>query len=108
MIKVTSRIWILGIVLAISIISIINTTSGNKLLILLLIIGCFAAPSFTKTNKAAVTIILLFLATGSFLIFSSLETGILVKSIEKDSELFNQGLRQGDIITTLNGEGFKK
>ena len=104
MIKVTSRIWILGIVLAISIISIINTTSGNKLLILLLIIGCFAAPSFTKTNKAAVTIILLFLATGSFLIFSSLETGILVKSIEKDSELFNQGLRQGDIITALNGE----
>ena len=51
MIKVTPRIWILGIVLAISIISIINTTSGNKLLILLLIIGCFAAPSFTKTNK---------------------------------------------------------
>jgi preprotein translocase subunit SecD len=37
-----------------------------------------------------------------------MEKGVLVKSIEKNSSLFNEGLRQGDIIIKINGEEIKE
>lgn len=34
----------------------------------------------------------------------SFESGVLVKSIDRNSELFTQGIRQGDIIKEINGQ----
>jgi len=33
-----------------------------------------------------------------------LDSGVLVKSVEKDSSIFEAGLRQGDVITSMNGK----
>ncbi len=35
------------------------------------------------------------------------ETGAVVKSVDKNSEFFTQGLRAGEIVKTVNGEGIK-
>lgn len=37
----------------------------------------------------------------------SFETGVLVKSVEKNSTLFNDGLRAGEVIVSINGQTVK-
>jgi len=37
----------------------------------------------------------------------NLESGVLIKSVERNSTLFNEGLRQGEIIKSINGDEIK-
>jgi preprotein translocase subunit SecD len=100
--KLTMRMWILGFALAISIISIINAEGSTRFLIFLLLIGILFVLTLIKSNSAKVFIILIFIATTAFLIVSSFETGVVINSVEQDSQAFSQGIRQGQVITSVN------
>lgn len=102
--RLSWRIWVLAITLAISIISIINVQASTKLLIFVLIIGVLFILTFIKSKTGQIFIILIFLTTAVFLIYNSVEEGVLIKSVEKNSLAFEQGLREGQIIRSLNGQ----
>ncbi len=102
--KLTWRIWILGISLALSIISIISGEAYIKLLIFSLLIGILLSMTFVKRKAGRVLIITIFLLTTIFLIYNAIETGVVIKSVDKDSQAFEQGLRPGQIIKSINGQ----
>lgn len=102
--KLTGRIWILATALAFSLISIIHAEAYTKLLIFVLVLGVFYSPRFTKSKAGKLIIVLIFIATIAFLINSSIEEGAQISSINPESESYVQGLRQGEIITQLNGD----
>ena len=102
--KFTLRIWILGLALALSIISILNSEGYVRLLVFALIFGIFLVLTFIKSKTGRVFITIVFLITAAFLIYNSVDQGVTVKSIEQDSLAFQQGIRQGDVIKSINGE----
>lgn len=100
--RMTWRMWVLGIALALSIVSIISATSTMKLTLFILLIGILLVPYFVKSNMGRVIIIAVFICTAVFLVYSSIQTGVVVKSIDSNSDAFNAGLKQGDIIKSIN------
>jgi len=102
--KLTWRMWLLGIVLAFSIISILSGEAFTKLLVFLLLVGIMLVLTYIKSRAGRFLIIIIFLLTAIFLIYNSIETGVLIKSVDQDSKAFSQGLRQGQIITAINGQ----
>ncbi|MCH7567796.1 MAG: hypothetical protein IIA87_00050 [Nanoarchaeota archaeon] len=105
--KLTWRIWVLGIALAISLISILNSEPYVRLLIFSLIIGILLIFTFVKSKAGIVFITIVFLLTAGFLVFNSIESGVLVKTVDQDSQAFEQGLREGEIIKAVNGKEVK-
>ncbi|MDP3881896.1 MAG: hypothetical protein Q8Q31_03380 [Nanoarchaeota archaeon] len=100
--KLTWRIWILGIALILSILTIVNINASMKLVLLILLVGAlFALHRFGKAKGVLIFLGLLMLS--AILIFYSFESGVVIKSLDKDSDFFSQGLRNGEIIKSLNG-----
>ena len=56
------------------------------------------------TFRIWLLIIVLFLALLAISPWGYFEKGVVIKSVEQNSTAFNEGLRQGMIITSLNGE----
>ena len=102
--KFSLRIWILWFFLVFSLISIVSGESSAKFLVFLLLIGAMFVLNTVKSKKGALFIASIFIIIASILIFSAADTGVLIKSVEKDSESFKQGLREGQIITAINGQ----
>ena len=102
--RLTWRIWVLGIVLAISIISIISGDAQIRLLIFALLIGILLVLTFIKSKSGRYLLVLIFIVTAAFLIYSSVSAGVIVKSVDQDSLAFEQGIRQGQTIIEINGE----
>lgn len=98
----TWRMWVLGIVLAFSVSLILTGDSSTKLTIFALLIGILVALTFIKSNPGKIFVSLLFLAVAIFLVFNSFESGVLINSVDADSEASAQGLRQGQIIKSIN------
>jgi len=102
--KLTWRIWILGLALAISVISIIRAEATTKLLIFLLLAGIMLILTFIKSKAGKIFTIIVFLAVAVFLIYNSIETGVIIKTIDGDSAAFQAGLQHGQIITAINDQ----
>ena len=102
--KFSIRLWILWFFIIISVISIINISASQKLLIFVLLMGGFIFVSFISSTKKSILTLILVIAVASWLAISSIESGITVASIEQTDKLFEQGLRQGEIITAVNGQ----
>ena len=102
--KITWRLWVLGIALALSVISIISAGAGIKLVIFVLLVGILVVPYFVKSKIGIVFIIIIFLLTAGFLAYSSIQQGVIVKSVEANSDAANAGLKQGSIIKSVNGQ----
>ncbi len=102
--KFSIRFWILWFFLIISAISIINISSSQKFLIFLLLIGGLIAVSFINSSRNSILALTLILVIATWLAIASIESGILVASIEQSDPLFEQGLRQGEIIIAVNGQ----
>ena len=102
--KFSIRLWILWFFIIISAISIINISASQKLLIFVLLFGGLIAVNFVSSTKKAVLTLILVLAVSAWLTISSIESGIIVASIEQSDPLFEQGLRQGEIITSVNSQ----
>ena len=102
--RLSFRIWLLGIVLAISLIGIIVGDGYLKLLVFLLIIGLLYLVNRTKSGIRVLILGALILGIVFYLITSSVATGAIVQSIGINNTLFDQGLREGDVIKSVNGE----
>jgi len=102
--KLTWRIWVLGLAIALSIVSILNSEPYTRLLVFVLIFGILLVLTFIKSKIGRIFIAIVFLLTAIFLMYTSIETGVFIKSIDPGSQAFAQGLRQGDIIKEINGE----
>ncbi|MEM4271555.1 MAG: site-2 protease family protein [Candidatus Pacearchaeota archaeon] len=105
--KITLRIWVLAVFLALAAMLIIN---GNTLyrilagaLIILIPIGLRRA----KSSFGKIAIFIIILAALFFVVQWSAEEGVLIKSVEKNSTAFKEGLRSGMIIIGINGESVK-
>ncbi|MDP4039113.1 MAG: hypothetical protein Q8P57_00855 [Candidatus Pacearchaeota archaeon] len=101
--KIKFKIWILWFFVVISTISIIVADASIKLMIFLLFMGAMVVLSLVKSRKGSIFIALIFILISLSLIFSSIETGVIIKSVDSGSEAFVQGLRQGQTIIQING-----
>lgn len=107
MAKLTFRIWLLSILLAVSIIWIFNLSSFIRLLIFsLLFLIPFSINKF-KSKKIIFLISAMVLVLTYFLIISQSQTGVIIKTIEINSTAYEQGLRTGQIIKEINGNPIK-
>lgn len=102
--KLTVRMWILGIALAISIVAIMTGGASTRLLVLLILIGIMLVLSFLKSKIGRIFITIILLLAAGYLIFTSAESGVLIRSVDQNSPAFEQGLRQGEIITSIDGQ----
>jgi len=102
--KITFRVWILAISLALAAITIINGSSFYRILagVIILLIPFV----LTRVDSRAGKIIAIIILTLSFVyvVYASAETGVVVSSVGKNSTAFNEGLRQGMVITSINSE----
>lgn len=107
MAKLTFRIWLLSILLAVSIIWIFNLSSFIRLLIFsLLFLIPFSINKF-KSKKIIFLISAMVLVLTYFLIISQSQTGVIIKTVEINSTAYEQGLRTGQIIKEINGNPIK-
>src|SRR3989344_7966914 len=102
--KFSVRLWILWCFIIISLISILNIASSKKLLLFLALIGGMIFIQWTSSRKKAIIFSILLAAITPIIIATSFEKGVLVASIEQSDPLFEQGLRQGQIITSVNSQ----
>ena len=102
--KLTLRLWILGIALAFSAVSILSGNPSVRFLIFLLLIGILFVVTMVKSKQGKIFIAIIFLLTAIFLAYSNVETGLSIKSVGIDSELLEQGMENGEILISINGE----
>ncbi len=102
--KFSFRMWILWLFLVVSIISIVNIPPTQKLILTLVLIAGFITLRFPKSKKGLALVWFSLILISIFLIYSSLEKGVLVESIESTDPFFKEGIRQGEIITQINGK----
>ena len=102
--KFSFRMWILWIFLIISTISIVNIPATQKLFLIAIMVGGFIALRFAKSKISAILIWIAFLGLSALLIFSSFQQGVLVDSVSSEDSFFKEGMRQGQIITHINGK----
>jgi len=102
--KLTPRLWILGIALAFSAVSILSGNPSVRFLIFLLLIGILFVVTMVKSKQGKIFIAIIFLLTAIFLVYSNVETGLSIKSVGIDSELLEQGMENGEILISVNGE----
>ena len=102
--KIGWRIWLLLSALVLSLITIININSSKKLMVFLLLISAILTLRIVKSKAGKILISSILILIAIFLVANSFESGVLVKSISQDSQIFQAGLRQGDIIKSINGK----
>ncbi len=102
--KISLRIWILTICLALAAMVILNGTSSYKLLTGLIIVLIPIALTYVNSKIGKIFVIVILALSLVYVVYSSSETGVLIKSIEKNSTAFEEGLRSGMVIKAINGE----
>lgn len=102
--KISLRVWVLVVCLALAAMIIINGSPSSRMLAGVIILLIPLAMVYVKSNVGKVLVILILVASLSYVVYASAETGVLVKSVEKNSTGFAEGLRSGMIIKAINGE----
>ncbi|MFH1290218.1 MAG: MMPL family transporter, partial [Nanoarchaeota archaeon] len=92
------------VVIALSLVSFIMGEPMEKLFLILLVIGVFAAFSYINKKVIRFLVVLILLGFIGGMIYTSVDSGALVTSVEKNSSIFEAGLRQGEIIKGINGQ----
>ncbi len=102
--KISFRVWILIICLALAPIIILNGPSSLRIFagLIILLIPIVLGKVNSKVGKVLVISILL--VSFAYIVYSSGEAGVVIKSVDKNSSEFNEGLRSGAIIKSINGE----
>lgn len=105
--KITLRIWVLAIFLALAAMMIINGSTFYRLLAGLLIILIPIGLKRAKSGFGKIIIFIVILAALVFVVQMSAEEGVLIKSVEKNSTAFEEGIRSGMVIVAVDGESVK-
>jgi preprotein translocase subunit SecD len=102
--KISLRVWILTVCLALAAISIINGNATFRMTAGLIILLIPISIGYVNSKIGKVFVVIILLASLFYVVQASAETGVIIKSIEKNSTGFNEGLRSGTIIESINGE----
>lgn len=101
--KLSSRIWILWIAFIISVISIMAGEASSRLAVFALLLAIPFILKMVRSKAGKAFMISAFLIISLVIISSSVTEGVLVSSVEVNSTAYEQGIRQGQIITSVNG-----
>ncbi len=101
--KLSWRIWILVVAIALSAISILNISPIYSFIVaLLLMLVPFILIKVDSTSKRIIFLVLDFLII-FLIILLSFQKGVVISSINHESTFFAEGLRKGMVITSING-----
>jgi preprotein translocase subunit SecD len=105
--KISFRVWLLAVCLALAFIAIVNGSTSYRLLAGLIVLLVPVGISYTnsKIGKVVVTIILL-LSLFS-VVYLSAQEGVVIKSVDKNSTAFVEGIRSGMVIKAIGGQEIK-
>jgi len=107
MTKLSLRVWILTICLALAAMIIINGSSSSRLLAGFIILLVPLSLVYVNSKAGKIFVILILALSLVYVVYASAETGVLIKSIEKNSTGYDEGLRSGMIIKSVNSEEVK-
>jgi preprotein translocase subunit SecD len=105
--KLTLRIWILTVCLALAAIIILNTSTTYKMLAGLVILLIPLSLVYVNSKLGKVFVITVLVLSLVYLAYTSGEAGVVIKSIEKNSSGYDEGLRTGMVIKSINSEPIK-
>jgi preprotein translocase subunit SecD len=86
---------------------IINGSASSRMLAGLVVLLVPIALTYVNSKIGKVFVILILAASLVYIVLSAAGDGVIIKSIEKNSTEFNEGLRTGMILKSLNGEEIK-
>ena len=101
--KISFRIWVLVISLALAAMVIINGSSSFKMLAGFIILLIPIALTYVNSKVGKIFAIIVLVMSLVYVVYASAETGVVIKSVEKNTSAFNEGLRSGMIIKSING-----
>ena len=105
--KLSWRIWVLIFALSLALMSIVNLESAYIILVGLLVVSTAFTLTYFKTSTIKVLIFLLTIGLLLIIILSSFPEGVIVTSVQKDSQFFSEGFRKGMIINMIDGQQIK-
>lgn len=101
--KIGWKLWVLMFALAFSAMSILNLPTQFNILVGALILSILFILSFVKKKTEMVALIVMAIfSIFAILLFAS-QHGVLITSVTQDSVAFEQGLKKGMIINSING-----
>jgi preprotein translocase subunit SecD len=101
--KISWRIWVLIFALAFALMTILNISSSAVFFVGLLTISILATLTYGKSKTIKIILIVLTIVAIILIIFFSFQKGVVITSINKDSQFFAQGLSKGLLISSING-----
>src|SRR3990172_3813482 len=102
--KISFRIWVLVFSLALAAMIIINGSSSFRMLAGFIILLIPIALTYVNSKVGKIFAIIILVISLVYVIYASAETGVVIKSVEKNTSAFNEGLRSNMIIKSINGE----
>ena len=101
--KISWRIWVLTFVLALSLVSILNISPVSNFLVGTLILSIPFIITFSKSKTTKFLFFSLIAIALILIVLFSFQKGAIITSINSDSTYFNEGLRKGMVINSING-----
>lgn len=102
--RISVRVWVLVICLALGLMTILNGSAYSRMLAGLIVVLIPFVFIYVKSNVGKVFIIMVLALSLGFIIYSSATDGVIIKSIEKNSSGYDEGLRAGMVIVSINNE----
>lgn len=97
------KIWVLIFALAFSAMSILNLPIQFNVLVGVLIFSILFILSFIKKRTERIALIIMAVVSIFAIILFASQHGVLITSVMQDSVAFEQGLKKGMIINSING-----
>jgi len=105
--KISFRVWLLVICLSLAAMIIINGSAASRFLAGFIVILVPIALTYVNSKVGKVLVILILAASLVYVALTATGDGVIIKSIEKNSTEFSEGLRSGMILKSLNGGEIK-
>lgn len=102
--KLTWRLWLLALFILASIIFIVNLSNSTKGLLFVLGLVLILSLSYIKSKPLKVFLIIILAVAMAFIIFQQTEDAIRISSVGINSTAYDEGLRAGQIIISVNGQ----
>lgn len=101
--KLNWRIWLLGIFVILSIISILGGDGSSKFLVFVLLTAVLFILHYSESKIIYIGTTIILLIISGYVIMNSFESGVIVKSVGEESPAAIEGLKSGEIIKQING-----
>jgi preprotein translocase subunit SecD len=86
---------------------ILNSAAFVKIIVMLALLGALISIHYSTSKKMTLVLPIFLIIAAGFLIAFSTQTGAVIKSVNKDSAAFEEGIRAGEIMNSINGQVVK-